>query len=351
MDRILVSGATGTIGLPLVEELKKSLRNVDIVCLYRSDPPPDLDVRWLRCDLTGDESVDRCVELLKGGGRCLGIHCAADVAWNKTLEEVTPVNIKGSLNFFDILKRTAADPRAIYLSSAYTSVSDWNYRNSYEESKAIAEREIKRRFPDIPISVFSSSLVIGSTTTGEISRFHGIYPIIKFSALFDVPFFVGKKDCLVDLIPLDWTIEQLMAMVWRVAEGQPCDDVVASGSKFRITLTELAQLIYRDINRYREQMGLQIKEIPPILSQRQWGFIRRSIETWDIKKLPPRKFKYFEGLMESYKHYISDDTVLPPKNLTSEAPDPRTYFQKVSDYWFKENKDYISARWLRGIAK
>jgi len=357
MERILISGATGAIGKPLLRALASELSNIEIVCLYNQHPPsPEgledaaargVVIRALPCDLTSEDSVKSCGDRLGVVDSCLAVHCAADVSWSKTLDEVTPLNVTGTVNFFEMLRRTSKRAGAIYLSSAYTSVSDWNYRNSYEESKAMAEREIKARFPEIPVSVFSSSLVIGDTRTGEISRFHGIYPIIKFAALFEVPFFVGKKDCRIDLIPLDWTVEQLMAMVRRRLDGGPCDNVVACGSQFRITLSELGQLIYRDINRYRESMGCAPKDVPPILSYRQWQFIRRSVQKWDIKKLPPRKFKYFEGLMESYKHYIADDTVLPPKNLTRDAPDPRSYFHKVSDYWFRENIDYVSNRWKK----
>lgn len=355
MNRVIISGATGVLGFELAKMILRELRDIEIVCLYRkSDPRLETlklsaangnTIKLLSCNLSASASIDFISRSLSRVDECLGIHCAADVAWNKTLDEVIPINVHGSIHFCEILRRTSKSPKAIYLSSAYTSTQNWEYRNTYEESKAMGEIEIKKRFPGLPISVFSCSLVIGNSNTGVIGRFHGIYPLLKFATLFDVPFFVGRKNCLIDLVPVDWTIEQLFAMVKRVITGENNEDVVAVVGERRIPLAELAEIIYKRINKHRSEMGVPDKPVPPILSYRQWLFIQRTVKIWDVKGLPPRKFKYFEELLESYKHYIDNDKVLPPFNITCHAPDPRSYFDIIIDYWFNTNKELISKRW------
>jgi len=355
MNRVIISGATGVLGYELAKKLVRELRDIEIVCFYRnSDPRLEYlklnavngnTVKFLSCNLSVSDCIDYTIQSLSPVDECLGIHCAADVAWNKTLAEVIPINVQGSINFCEILRRTSKSPKIIYLSSAYTSTRDWEYRNTYEESKAMGEMEIKKRYPEMPISVFSCSLVVGNSSTGAIGRFHGIYPLLKFATLFDVPFFVGRKNCLIDLVPVDWTIEQLAALVNRSMNGNYNEDVVAAGGECRIPLIELAAIIYKQINKHRSEMGYPPKPVPPILSYRQWLFIQRTVKIWDIKGLPPRKFRYFEELLESYKHYIDNDKVLPPRNITCHAPDPRSYFDIVIDYWFNTNKELISKRW------
>jgi thioester reductase-like protein len=355
MDRILISGATGVLGSQLTKTLLKNLHHNEIICLYRKTVPRlesfetlatnGNRVKFLPCDLTCKSDVKLTIETLAKNVNTLGIHCAADVSWTKQLNDITPTNVQGSINFCKIIRDISVSPKVIYLSSAYTSTGDWNYRNTYEESKALGELEIKKRFPGIPISVFSCSLVIGHSKTGEIERFHGLYPLIKFATLFDVPFLVGRKSCLIDLVPVDWTVEQLFEMVKRHINGESNQEVVASVGDSRISLSHLIDLIYQQINKYRLETGFPDKPVPPILSYRQWLFLQRSVKIWNVKNLPARKFRYFEGLLNSYKHYIENDAVLPPRNITKQAPNPKTYFNIVADYWFNKNKLSILKRW------
>jgi hypothetical protein len=358
MDRILISGATGVLGSGLTRMLLTDLHHTEIICLYRKAGPTLESFQSLAangtngnrltlipCDLTCESDVTRTSAALPKNLKTLGIHCAADVSWTKELNDIIPTNVQGSINFCKILRDTSASPGIIYLSSAYTSTANWEYRNTYEESKALGELEIKKRFPVLPISVFSCSLVIGHSQTGEIERFHGLYPLIKFTTLFDVPFLVGRKSCLIDLVPVDWTIEQLAQMVKRNLNGEHQQEVVASVGDLRVSLADLINLIYEQINTYRQQMGFPAKPVPPILAYRQWLFLQRSVKIWNVKGLPPRKFKYFEGLLNSYKHYIENDTVLAPRNITRQAPDPKTYFNRVITFWFNKNRDSILRRW------
>ena len=355
MDRILISGATGVLGSGLTKILLQGLHQREIICLYRKTEPRRETfqtiaangnrLKFLPCDLTSESDVNRTVVALPKNGRTLGIHCAADVSWTKELSDISTTNILGSINFCKITRSITDSPGIIYLSSAYTATANWEYRNTYEESKALGELEIKKRFPGIPISVFSCSLVIGHSKTGEIERFHGLYPLIKFTTLFDVPFLVGRKNCLIDLVPVDWTVEQLYEMVKRNIDGEQVQEVVASVGTHRVSLADLIDLIYKQINKHREQMGFPAKPVPPILTYRQWLFLQRSVKIWDVKNLPSRKFKYFEGLLNSYKHYIENDTVLPPRNITKQAPDPKTYFDIAADYWFNKNRETILKRW------
>jgi nucleoside-diphosphate-sugar epimerase len=357
MDRIIVSGATGIIGFELVKKLMRH-SSAEIVCLFLNYDTGaktlielaekcGAHLTVLRCDLAREEDIIRTINSIAGRKKTLGVHLAADVSWSKELEEISALNIEGSVNFCRIVKSTSAQASIIYVSSAYTAMENWEYRNSYEESKAIAERRIRESFRDLPISTFSCSLVLGDSTTGKINRFHGLYPLIKYMTLFDVPFLVARPDCLVDLIPVDWTVNELFELVNRIICNGVTSNVVASAGNSRIKAKDLVQIIYDRINAFRTIRGLDPKPIPAMIPFRRWLFLQRSIKAWNIRNICPKVLQYYEALMKSYKHYIESDMVLPPRNITQAAPNPRNYLSTVIDYWLDKNKKMIERKLCR----
>ena len=360
LARIVVSGATGIIGTELVTRLI-SETDVEIICLYRSDQASARSlvrhgisqgrhIKAIRCDLTEESDVTEVIERLsvnRKTGLTIGVHCAADVSWKKELDKILSVNLGGSTNFCRLIEQSSLQARLIYISTAYTSTEDWVYRNSYEESKAIAEKAIKKDFSKLQIKTFSTSIVVGNTKTGKISRFHGLYPLLKYLALFDVPFIVGREDSLLDVVPVDWVADELFAMIDKVAAGTCCQDVVASSGPCRVTTKDLLRIVYERINSFRISNGFDKKTVPAIIPYRRWLFLKRSLKAWKVDSVSTKMLNYFTSLMESYRYYIADDkyAVLPPANVTESAPNPTGYLGKTADYWLNEHKDLILHNW------
>jgi nucleoside-diphosphate-sugar epimerase len=353
--RVLISGATGVVGAALVGELLSRLPGeIEIVCLSRSHAsldellaelgPGAERVRAACCDLSSGEGMDEAAAGLARAQITVGVHCAADVAWDKPLAEVHDLNVSGSVRFTELLTATSEDPRLIYVSSAYTAPDDWHYRNAYEESKAAGEREVRARFPAMPNATFSCSLVIGRQSDGAIRRFHGLYPLIKLMALMRPPFLVGDATCLIDLVPVDWVGAELAAHTCRALAQASTAPVTAAAGPRRISTGSMISCIEQRINRFRARHGLD--DVPPLvfLPYRRWAFLRRSLERWQPAELPVRDFRYFERLLQIYRPYAESATVLPPRNVRREAPEAMPILAKAVDYWLDRNERLVLAR-------
>lgn len=355
MNRVIVTGASGLIGTHISEFLIQRKDIDEIILLYFKNYPKvkaSENVKCIKCDLRSEEDVSSLIETIGNVENALGIHCAADVSWHKNLEEVADINIGGSLNFSRILSKTSIHVSFLYLSTAYTSSSNWEYKNSYEESKALAEIEIRKKYPKFNFCVFSFSLVIGSTTDGFINHFsEGLYPLIKCMFIYDVPFLVGRKECKLDVVPLDWAIGELKLAVDKLLINGYVEDIIATAGDNRISIENLVKIIFNNINNYRRSFGLAEKPVPLIISYRRWLFLKRSKETWNLEKKLPKEIKFLERLLESYCFYIENDKVSKPQNISCIAPNPNNYFSKVIAYWFENNKDLVCKKWDIGIEK
>ncbi|RQP21744.1 SDR family oxidoreductase [Piscinibacter terrae] len=342
---VLLSGATGTLGVPLVRALLAAHPALRITCVLRSgkslqalreslEPAMHGRIVPLLADLADTGGVEAAAAALQPGGAMIGVHLAADVSWDKPCDEMVQVNVEGSRNFCRLLHAASIAPQLIYVSTAYTQTHGWTYRNGYEESKALAEISLRKEFgARMPISTFSCSLVVGDSRTGEIARFNGLYPLIKFMAAFNPPFLVGNKDGLLDIVPVDWVVHELAGLVeWLSSGGEPTE-VVASAGNTRIRYEAAVRLIERQLSLARGEQGQPSAPPVPILRDRQWGFLKRSLAAWQPPGISASDFRYFERLLQVYGTYASSDRVRAPLNVRTPAPDPHDYLPKAIAHW------------------
>lgn len=343
LDRLIISGTTGAIGSYFVKRLTEQPPLAkEIVCLVRCresvlrfaglfDEGASYRLRPIVCDLSRESSVHAAMAEMPRVQSALGIHLAADVSWDRTLAELSELNINGSLRFAEILSQSSCDSSLIYVSSAYASPLLGYYRNGYEESKVLAEQAIGARYPDLNSTTFSCSLVAGHSRTGEISSFHGVYPLFRFIESFRPPFVVGDPDKLIDTVPLDWTVDQLIELVRRKVINRATGDVVAAAGDRRIRYADFIRLICATLaaQSVDKWPGLELQ----IVSARRWKFLMRSMKTWQVKELCVRRFSTFEKLVAIYSPYVTDDRVLAPKNTTTPSPDPSEFVPHCIHYW------------------
>jgi nucleoside-diphosphate-sugar epimerase len=347
--RVLLSGASGTVGIPLAAALLAHDADLRLICVLRSAkaraafeeslaPALLQRVEFIEADLSNDASIDAAIAsmgaLATHGTPTVGVHLAADVSWDKSCEEMQQLNVQGTQNFARLLLAASTRPHMVYVSTAYTQTHDWDYRNGYEESKAMAERSLREGFgARLPISAFSCSLVVGDSRTGEIARFNGLYPLIKFLATFNPPFLVGNKDGLLDIVPVDWVVAELHAMVLRCAADDTPHECVASAGPHRVRYETAVRLIEERVALARRRHGLPELAPVPILRDRQWGFLKRALAAWQPPGISRSDFRYFERLLRVYGIYASSDRVRPPLHVREPSPDPLGFLPGVVDHW------------------
>lgn len=351
---LIVSGASGALGTAFVKQALETWPAIRVVCLLRSDAAAacirDVVGRnadrlaVIRADLGDDASMKAAADEFGRVDGAIGVHAAADVSWDKTADEIRNINVAGALRFAGFLEAASADPQLIYLSTAYTRTYDWTYRNGYEETKAEAERRLRER-GGMPMSTFACSLVVGDSGTGRIARYNGIYPVLRFVAEFTPHFLVGRKSGLLDLVPLDWVTDELMAATSSRLEGRPPQDVVASaGPDSRIRFERMVRLCEERINRFRAANDMAEIAPTPILQSRQWAFLQRSLKAWEPSEIKMGDFRYFERLLKVYGIYSESDLVRDPQNVARPAPNPETYMATVVDRWIDDHAERLISR-------
>jgi nucleoside-diphosphate-sugar epimerase len=354
LDAVIVTGANGLLGASISKMLAERLPSaVRILALLRSDaassellreigPEVGRRVEIVRANLCDPESMRTALPEAELE-HAIMIHCAADVSWDKTEAELAPINVGGSLAAARLLCTAAGKPGLIFVSSAYTSTGDWTYRNGYEASKAAAETALRAEFSELPLSVFSCSLVVGDQSTGAISRFHGLYPLVRLMAATAPPFVIGRPDCAIDLVPIDWVTEQLYSAFERTLAGERVDIVAASGSG-AIRLDAMVRGIEAQINAFRQECGFEPFDEVPIISYRRWEFLQRTVAAWRPTELSNRDFRQIAHLIRIYQPYTVSDVVRGPKEVDP-APAAVSLVGPSTRYWLERNAHRLRRRW------
>ncbi|MET9546448.1 MULTISPECIES: SDR family oxidoreductase [unclassified Streptomyces] len=346
-DRVLVTGAGGAVGSAFLARLAERAPAAGLVGVFSGEASRDAylerapravtDVlRPVVCDLTDEDATLALTGTLGRGRRTVLVHAAANVSWSASPEAARLGNVAVTRNTAR-LARALGDTRFLLLSSAYTAVDDWEYRNTYEESKAEAERLLKRDFADLDPSVFSCSLVVGHSATGAISRFHGIYPLLGLVERYEPPFLPGDRDGLIDIVPVDWVASELCAMTEALLAGGPARDVVASAGEAAPRLSDLVSAVVTVLNRARREEGRPELADVPLVPYRRWDFLRRSVDAWKVTeiRLPNRQF--LDRLIGIYRPYFENARVRLPENTTCPAPHWSGYVDGVVEYWRTAN--------------
>ncbi|CAN7771557.1 SDR family oxidoreductase [Rhizobium leguminosarum] len=342
---LLVSGGSGAIGNSFLMDFLEREPLVDVVCIARSPRARaciagtincNTRVRIIDCDLLSDLSVNLAARDIGKIGKIVAVHCAADVSWDKSAAALYNLNVLGTARFCGLIQQVSSASRLIYVSTAFTKREGRDVRNGYEETKAVAESTLESK--GIPYSVFSPSLVVGDSRTGHISRFNGIYPILRFLTEFAPPFLVGNKNGFLDIVPIDWVVSQLYELVSEQLRGETPRHIVASaGAAGRIGFERAIRIAEAEINKERFATGLGLAAAVPVIKLRQWEFLKRSLEVWRPPNLGLRDFRYFERLLNVYASYSEDNRARAPEGTSTSAPDPERYMPTVIQYWLTKS--------------
>ncbi len=256
-ETVLVTGATGFVGGQLLVRLLEREPDVTVICPVRADHAagalergidqlrtllgrtPTADevarTRWVRADLEqrqlgwDDETyasvIERLVEVF---------HCAASVSFDLDIDDAHRINVEGSINAYEVAeaarKHHHGFRRFHHVSTAYVSgltagrvdanhIPDdraKNYRNTYERTKARAERCLRRRAiarPDaVPVSIYRPSIIAGNTTDGVTNNWNVLYVPMKMVVRGQLPVFPKGGRALVDTIGVDFLTDAMLEL-------------------------------------------------------------------------------------------------------------------------------------------
>ena len=135
------------------------------------------------------------------------------------------VNVDGTRNVLDLAERAPRLERLHYVSTCYVSgrhaglfteddlEKGQSFNNYYEETKQLAEVEVRRRMSRIPSTVYRPSVVVGDSATGATQKFDGPYVVVQWllrqPRLAVLPVVGRPSQYTFNVVPRDFVIRAL----------------------------------------------------------------------------------------------------------------------------------------------
>ena len=181
-------------------------------------------------------------------------HCAASVSFDLPLDEAHRINVGGTQHVFELATDAAARHdrfrRFHHVSTAYVAgIHDGrvgpdflpadrsrNFRNTYERTKARAERFLRSEATSrVPVSIHRPSIIAGDRATGRTTNWNVLYVPMRMAAKGQLPVFPhgGREIC--DTIGVDYLVDAMIAFAGIDTALVESHHLTAGGTAFTIT--------------------------------------------------------------------------------------------------------------------
>ncbi len=278
MTRYLLTGATGFLGRELLVRLLERRADVLVTTRPRNDTDPvarltevvrqtapDAPLNTMTValgDVTQDGlGLDADARAWLDAGPVQVVHGAAEVRFDLPFAHMLEQNVGGTKQALSVARALAEQGRLVrfdHVSTAYVAgdredvVSEDDVdvgqtpRNAYERTKLMSEVEVgAAKAEGLPVTVHRPSIIVGDSRTGRASSFKVLYWPMKVYARGRFRTLFGRPDCLVDVVPVDYVADAMMALFDREeAVGRTFH--LAAGPERQSTIAELV-VIAREV--------------------------------------------------------------------------------------------------------
>ena len=192
-------------------------------------------------------------------------------------EQALRVNVEGTRNVLDALERCPKLERLHYFSTCYVSgryagpfsEDDLEvgapFNNFYEETKHLAEVEVRRRMAaGLPATIYRPSIVVGDSRTGETQKYDGPYFIMQWLLRQHwyavVPIVGDPTTTRVNVVPRDFVVSAVAHLsghpnatgrTYHIADPHPLTvdqmtDVLGEATGRRLIKVQLPKRLTKD---------------------------------------------------------------------------------------------------------
>ncbi len=266
-ELLLVTGATGFLGMHLVRQLLDQNPDLSLALIIR-DRPGELGRQ--RADSFLPQAHRSRVQVFSGdvSQPNLGldansrqqlnaevtriIHSAATVRFDHTLDEARRTNVEGTRHVLDFAAATRNLRNFAYVGTAYVAgersglilenelAVGQGYRNTYEQTKSEAEALVRSRLDSLPGIILRPSIIVGDSRTGVTSSFKMMYWPLKIYARGLWRTVPGYPDAVLDIVPVDFVADAIAQAIFDdAAIGSTMH--LCAGPRASATIQQVAQ--------------------------------------------------------------------------------------------------------------
>ena len=351
---LFLTGVTGYIGSSLLQKWLDSTNvKINLLVRRRHDNPPHNRIERVLAELYPDTDIGRFsgrIEIVEGDvslanfglgekdyeklGEKIShiIHCAAAARFDLALEEARKTNVGGARNVLHFAQTCRELERIDYIGTAYVAGrrsgiikedeldEGQQHNNTYERSKFEAEKIIRERLSELPLTIHRLSIVICDSKTGRASAHNGFYRALRMYDLGLLKVLPGHSSSLLDLVPVDYVSETIYSLSTHETSIGKCYHLTA-GLSNAVTLKEIRDLASQHFHREKfiimppEEFNAHVSEMEDTFSQEERDMID--------------EIRLYMPYMSSELQFDNSNTV---RETGIEAPKVSSYFGKMAEY-------------------
>ncbi|MHB0960356.1 MAG: SDR family oxidoreductase [Pirellulaceae bacterium] len=278
MSIVLFTGFPGFLGCALLPKVLEQSSERQAVCLVQSKFTRQAHVALKRIEDACPRLRGR-IELAAGDITAPGLglkhssriekhtseifHLAAVYDLSVSRDRAMQVNVVGTQNVLDFAEESPGLRRLQYVSTCYVSgryagsfseedlEKGQSFNNYYEETKYLAELEVKARMRrGLPATIYRPAIIVGDSRTGVTQKYDGPYFLIRW--LLHQPFIAvlpvaGKPSVTrVNLVPRDYVVD---AVSYLSALDASAGKVYQLSDPAPLTVSELIAVVGRAARR------------------------------------------------------------------------------------------------------